>query len=153
MFESSKFDKSGLKSGSHIRLGPNLKKRPDSGQGQGRIWYPVQPWYCSDLPYSGFFVSREDLDRSWPLSWSRSWRFEYWSWSVMYNVDYDNITATEQWTCCECMQMYAWCLCFAGASTLPMPTFSWTDSTEIWEIPQHGSCVDIRWTLHFFIKG
>jgi len=26
MFESSKFDKSGLKSGSHIRPGPDLKK-------------------------------------------------------------------------------------------------------------------------------
>ena len=49
MFESSKFDKSGLKSGSHIlisgrgRIWPDMKKRPDSGRGQGRIWYPVQP--------------------------------------------------------------------------------------------------------------
>ena len=40
-----KFDKSGLKSGSHIRPGPDLKKRPDSGRGRGRIWYPVQPYY------------------------------------------------------------------------------------------------------------
>ena len=41
MFKSSKFDKSGLKSGGHIRPGPDLKKRPDSGRGRGRIWYPV----------------------------------------------------------------------------------------------------------------
>ena len=34
MFESSKFDKSGLKSGGHIRPGPDLKKRPDSGRGR-----------------------------------------------------------------------------------------------------------------------
>ena len=45
MFESSKFDKSGLKSGGHIRPGPDLKKQPDSGR--GRIWYPVQPYYFS----------------------------------------------------------------------------------------------------------
>ena len=43
MFESSKFDKSGLKSGGHIRPGPDLtgfeKKRPDSGRGESsRGW-------------------------------------------------------------------------------------------------------------------
>ena len=32
LFESSKCDKSGLKSGGHIRPGPDLKKRPDSGR-------------------------------------------------------------------------------------------------------------------------
>jgi len=34
MFESSKSDKSGLKSGGHIQPGPDFKKRPDSSRGR-----------------------------------------------------------------------------------------------------------------------
>ena len=38
MFESSKFDKSGLKSGGHIRPGPDLK----NGQIPAGAWYDIR---------------------------------------------------------------------------------------------------------------
>ena len=47
MFESSKFNKSGLKSGGHIRPGPDLKKWPDMISGATLIISLPGPVYMA----------------------------------------------------------------------------------------------------------